>query len=113
MIAGGGVAKAALSALGASATISYVAGAGGYVIEEIWNNRSPSLKGILIHGGAVALEGIWNFGVGGVAGSVGHVGTNGKPFCSPEWYGKLGFKIGLQQPIKIGIDLLRNNWRNE
>ena len=57
----------------------------------------------------VALESIVNFGVGGMIGSIGNVGTKGKMLVSKEWWGKLILGQEFTQPFKIGIDLLRKN----
>lgn len=59
--------------------------------------------------GFVALEGMVNFGVGGIIGSLGNVGTKGKFLTSKEWWGKFIFGLEFTQPFKIGIDYIRKN----
>lgn len=70
------------------------------------NNRTPSFGKAMANGGLVALESIVKFGVGGVIGSIGHVGENGPKF-SKEWFGKNIFKLEFSQPIKSLLDMLR------
>ena len=48
------------------------------------NHRTPIFGKAMANGGLVALESIVKFGVGGVIGSIGHVGENGPTF-SKEW----------------------------
>jgi len=49
------------------------------------------------------------FGVGGIVGSLGNVGTKGKFVVSKEWWGKFIFGLEFTQPFKIGIDYIRKN----
>ena len=42
-------------------------------------------------------------------GCMGTVGSRGKLFFSLEWWGKTIFGVEFQQPIKIGVDLIREN----
>ena len=92
-----------------STSISFCAGALGYATEEWINGRSPSSQKALMNGGIVAFEGAWNFGVGGVVGSVGKIGTKGDLLVSKEWWGKLILGMEFSQPFKIGLDLIRKN----
>ena len=62
-----------------------------------------------MHGGFVALEGMVNFGVGGIIGSLENVGTKGKFLVSKEWWGKFIFGLEFTQPFKIGIDYIGKN----
>ena len=101
--------KAALIAFGTSSAVSFGAGALGYASEEWMNGRTPTFGKAMMHGGFVALEGMVNFGVGGIVGSIGNVGTKGKFFTSKEWWGKFIFGLEFTQPFKIGIDLIRKN----
>ena len=99
-----------LSAGGAfalSAGVSFAAGALGYASEERMNDREPSLDKAIAHGGFVALEGMVKYGVGGMIGSVGNIGTKGKFLTSIEWWGKLILGLEFAQPLKTGIDYLR------
>ena len=57
----------------------------GYATEEWMNGRTPSFGKAMMHGGFVALEGMVNFGVGDIVGSLGNVGTRGKFLTSKEW----------------------------
>lgn len=50
-----------------------------------------------------------NFGIGGIIGSIGNVGTKGKLLTSKEWWGKFIFGLEFTKPFKISVDLLRNN----
>lgn len=52
-----------------------------------------------MNGGFVALEGMVNFGVGGIVGSLGNVGTKGKFLTSKEWWGKFIFWIRIYSTI--------------
>ncbi len=70
------------------------------------NNRIPNFGKAMTNGEFVALEGIVKFGVGGVIGSIGHVGENGPKF-SKEWVGKNIFKLEFSQPIKSLLDMFR------
>ena len=92
-----------------STAVSFGAGALGYATEEWMNGRTPSFGKAMMHGGFVALEGMVNFGVGGIVGSRGNVGTKGKFLTSKEWWGKLIFGLEFTQPFKIGIDYIRKN----
>ena len=92
-----------------STTVSFGAGALGYATEEWMNGRTPSFGKAMMHGGFVALEGMVNFGVGGIVGSLGNVGTKGKFVVSKEWWGKFIFGLEFTQPFKIGIDYIRKN----
>lgn len=92
-----------------STAVSFGAGALGYASEEWINGRTPSFGKAMMHGGFVALEGMVNFGVGGIIGSLGNVGTKGKFLISNEWWGKFIFGSEFTQPFKIGIDLIRKN----
>ncbi len=96
-------------ALGISTSISFLSGALGYASEEWINERSPSFEKAIVHGVFVALEGIVKFGVGGMTGSIGNIGTKGKFLTSIEWWGKLALGLEFSQPIKILIDYLRNS----
>lgn len=108
--ASGASGMAALGAFGVSATVSFGAGALGYASEEWINGRTPDFGKAMMHGGFVAIEGMINFGVGGVIGSMGNIGTKGpNPFRSLEWWGKLTFGQMYTQPSKISIDLIRKN----
>jgi len=101
---------AALSAFGISGAVSFGAGALGYASEEWFNGRTPDFGRAMMHGGFVAIEGMINFGVGGIIGSMGNIGTKGpNPFRSLEWWGKFTFGLMYAQPSKITIDLIRNN----
>ena len=97
---------AALIAFGTSTAVSFAAGSIGYTIEEAMNHRTPIFGKAMANGGLVALESIVKFGVGGVIGSIGHVGENGPTF-SKEWVGKTIFKLEFSQPIKSLLDMLR------
>ena len=101
--------KAALIAFGVSSAVSFGAGALGYATEEWMNGRTPSFGKAMMHGSFVALEGMVNFGVGGIVGSIGNVGTKGKFLVSKEWWGKFILGLGFTQPFKIGIDYIRKN----
>ena len=101
--------KAALIAFGVSSAVSFGAGALGYATEEWMNGRTPSFGKAMMHGSFVALEGMVNFGVGGIVGSIGNVGTKGKFLVSKEWWGKFILGLGFTQPFKIGIDNIRKN----
>ena len=92
-----------------SAAVSFGAGALGYAVEEWKNEKTPSFGEAMMHGGFVALEGMVNFGVGGMVGSVGKVGTKGDPLVTKEWWGKLFFGLEFSQPIKLELDFIRNN----
>ena len=92
-----------------STAVSFGAGALGYATEEWMNGRTPSFGKAMMHGGFVALEGMVNFGVGGIVGSLGNVGTKGKFLTSKEWWGKFIFGLEFTQPFKIGIDYIRKN----
>ena len=92
-----------------STAVSFGAGALGYASEEWVNGRTPSFRKAMMHGGFVALEGMVNFGVGGIVGSLGNVGTKGKFLTSKEWWGKFIFGLEFTQPFKIEIDLIRKN----
>lgn len=70
------------------------------------NHRTPIFGKAMANGGLVALESIVKFGVGGVIGSIGHVGENWPTF-SKEWVGKTIFKLEFSQPIKSLLDMLR------
>lgn len=108
--ASGASGMAALGAFGVSATVSFGAGALGYTSEEWINGKTPDFGKAMMHGGFVAIEGMINFGVGGVIGSMGNIGTKGpNPFRSLEWWGKLTFGQMYTQPSKISIDLIRKN----
>ena len=99
-----------LSAKGAlliSTAVSFGTGALGYSSEEWVNGRSPSFEKAMVHGGFVALEGMINFGAGGVIGSIGTVGTKGRLLTSKEWWFKFFFGLEFTQPFKVGADLLR------
>jgi|GEM_PF-6829698 len=101
-----GAGKTALIALGVTTVISFVAGAGGYAIEESMNGRKVDFGNAIGHGSIVVLESIWSFGVGGIVGSIGKIGTKG-PFLSKEWIWKLIFTQEFTQPFKIPMDLIR------
>ena len=108
----GAAATGGLTAGGAfaiSTAVSFGAGALGYATEEWMNGRTPSFGKAMMHGGFVALEGMVNFGVGGIVGSIGNVGTKGKFLVSKEWWGKFIFGLEFTQPFKIGIDYIRKN----
>ena len=92
-----------------STAVSFAAGALGYATEEWMNGRTPSFGKAMMHGGFVALEGMVNFGVGGIIGSLGNVGTKWKFLVSKEWWEKLIFGLEFTQPFKIGIDYIRKN----
>ena len=92
-----------------STAVSFGAGALGYASEEWLNGGEPSLKKAIMHGGLVALEGMVNFGVGGIIGSFGNVGSKGNFVVSKEWWGKFIFGLEFTQPFKIGMDLIRKN----
>ncbi|MGM9900116.1 MAG: RHS repeat domain-containing protein [Bacilli bacterium] len=92
-----------------STAVSFSAGALGYATEEWMNGRTPSFGKAMMHGGFVALEGMVNFGVGGIIGSLGNVGTKGKFLTSKEWWGKFIFGLEFTQPFKIEIDYIRKN----
>ena len=81
----------------------------GYASEEWINGRTPSFGKAMMHGGFVALEGMVNFGVGGIVGCVGNVGTKGKFLVSKEWWGKLVLGLEFTQPFKLLVDYIRNN----
>lgn len=92
-----------------STAVSFGAGALGYASEEWINGRTPSFGKAIMQGAFVALEGMVNFGVGGIVGSFGNVGTKGKFLISKEWWGKFILGLEFTQPFKIGIDLIRKN----
>ena len=110
--------KTALIAFGASSAISFGAGALGYATEEWMNDRRPDFWTAMMHGGFVMLEGMISFGVGGIVGSVGNVGTKGKYFNrkgwtkifgGKEWWLKFIFGQEFTLPSKILINFLRDN----
>ncbi len=93
-----------------STLVSFSAGSLGYIVEEKMNDKDPSFGKALMNGGLVALAGTLKFVFGGVVGSVGHLGTKGKPpVRSKEWWGKLVFGQEFTMPFKILIDYLRKN----
>ena len=97
----------AIEAFGISALVSFATGALGYTVEELFNERSPSLEKAVVHGGFVALEGMVKFCAGGMAGSIGIIGTKGS-FASIEWWVKLILGLEFSNPFKYLIDRLRN-----
>ena len=108
----GASASEALSVSGAfaiSTAVSFAAGALGYILEEHFDGDKPLLEKAIMHGGFVALEGIVNFGVGGMVGSIGTIGSKGVAIKSGEWWGKLILGFEFSQPFKFGIDCLRNS----
>lgn len=52
---------------------------------------------------------MFNFGVGGIIGSIGKVGQKGDFLISKECLGKLIFGLEFTQPFKIGVDCIKNN----
>ena len=93
-----------------SVGVSAVAGGLGYVIEETMNSRSENItiNKVLGHAGVVAFEGAYSFFVGGLTGSMYNAGTKGS-FLSKEWLAKFIIGQEFSQPIKIPLDMLRNN----
>ncbi|MBQ4072058.1 MAG: RHS repeat-associated core domain-containing protein, partial [Clostridia bacterium] len=104
---------ATLGAFGASVGFSAIAGGSGYVLQEVINGRSDeiTLGNVLGHAGVVAVEGAYNFGVGGLVGSIGNVGTKG-PVFSKEWIGKILLGQEFSLPLRYPLDLMRKGlWR--
>lgn len=97
------------AAFATSAIVSYMAGAAGYAVEEMWNGRTPTTEKANMHGSFVMLEGMMYYGVGGITGSVGNIGTKGKLLTTKEWWGKFFFGLEFTQPGKTLIDLIRKN----
>lgn len=89
-----------------STAISFAAGAIGYTVEEIMNDRNPSFLSALGHGTIVAFESMISFGFGGIIGSVGTVGQLNN-FMSTEWIIKQLFIQEFTLPTKYGLDTLR------
>ena len=88
--------------------VSFAAGSIGYVLEESMCGRAPDFGKAMLNGALVSFEGTINYVFGGIVGSVGNVGTKGKPALkSLEWYGKFIFSQEFTFPIKYGIDLIR------
>ena len=112
MLAGAATASKAAAeiAFGISVGVSYSAGALGYAAEEWINGRSPDFGKAMLNGGFVALEGTMSFVFGGITGSVGDIGTNGKFLKSREWWAKLAFGQEFTFPFKYGIDLIRRKF---
>ena len=61
------------------------AGTLGYAIEEWINGRTPSFGKAMMNGDFEALEGMINFGVDGIIGSIGNVRIKRKFLVSKEW----------------------------
>ena len=94
--------------------VNFTAGSFGYVMEEIMNGRTVYLDDVIYNGIMVSIEGAIKFFFGGIAGSVGKIGTKGKPLRSKEWWLKFVFGQEFTAPFKYGIDLLRRiKKRNE
>ena len=108
VIAGAATAStsAATTSFAISTAISFAAGATGYTVEEIMNDRSPSFLSALGHGTIVAFESMISFGFGGIIGSVGTVGKLNN-FISKEWVAKQFFIQEFTLPSKYGLDTLR------
>ena len=112
-----GPALAGLSTVSTSATVcsflasigvSALAGGGGFVLQELRNGNidKVSIQQVIGHAGIVAIEAAYNFGIGGMIGSIGEVGTKGARF-SAEWLGKLILGQEFSLPFKYPLDKLR------
>ena len=105
-------ASTVMTAFCISVGVSAIAGGGGYIIQEIKNGNDINVGNVIGHAGSVALESAWNFGVGGMVGSIGKIGTKGKSLVTSEWYKKLILTQEFSQPFKYIVDKFRKNvWR--
>lgn len=101
--------SAALTVFATSTGVSFGAGALGYATEEWINGRTPMFGTAIMHGGFIGLEGIWNFGLGGMIGSMWKPGTKGDFLRTGEWWGKFLIGQEFSLPFNITIDYLRKN----
>ena len=97
-----------LTAFTASVIVSAIAGGTGYVLQEEirGNSKNIEVKNVIGHASIVAIEGAYNFGIGGMVGSVGNIGSKGD-FFSKEWTLKLLLGQEFALPFKIPMDKLR------
>lgn len=107
VLAGGAiVGSEVLHGLCAAATISFGAGAIGYVAENMINNTSWNPPMAYMHGTMVAMEGLHCYVAGGTSGSWGQIGTKG-PLVSMEKVLKTFNELMFATPHKIVINMLR------
>ena len=105
-------AKTIVAAFSVSVGISALSGGVGYVLQQSINKDSINALNVIGHASTVALEGAFNFGVGGMIGSMEPtIGTNGKAFISKEWYTKFIITQEFSNGIKIPLDRLRKELR--
>ena len=111
VLAGSAAASAggALAAFISSVGLSIAAGAGGYVAQErIDGNNDPlDTNNVLGHAAVVGAQGISNFLVGGMVGSIGTPGSKGV-FGSKEFISKFLLTQEFALPFKIATDKLRH-----
>ena len=82
-------AKIALIAFGISTTVSFAAGATGYMVQQAINHDDIDYNTVFAQASFTAIQSVFNFEVGGLIGSYGTIGTKGKPLFGKEWIRKL------------------------
>ena len=82
-------AKIALIAFGISTTVSFAAGATGYMVQQAINHDDIDYNTVFAQASFTAIQSVFNFEVGGLIGSYETIGTKGKPLFGKEWIRKL------------------------